>query len=388
MKTKREFLKLSALTGAGLLMPWKWGASSAFAAQEAGPKTKPRKDVGKYVVVDAQFHHLPLSVIEKIDKMTFETKEAIEHQERSRKDWAAGNPTTKKLSDLDGALRYMEECGINRAMIQMPSRVVAGMEICRVTNDGLAKAAKENPGKFIPLAAVSYLHGQESIDEAVRAKNELGLKGVSVITNERGITMDDPKLKPFFKKVSELQLPVFVHPPTQQRGLWGGTKYDMDGHISREYDVIKSFVEVLQGVLPEFPDLNFVFAHFGGGVPSLLGRIMSWYSPPKASGIPKKDIELPMTIKEFEESGYKDYFNKLLDRCYFDMAGTGGWLPEVKHAYAVLKPDRLNFASDYPHEMARAQDMKAYINGIKALKIPEEDKVKMLGGNMLRLCKV
>jgi len=105
--------------------------------------------------------------------------------------------------------------------------------------------------------------------------------------------LDDDQLKPFFRKVVELGLPLVVHPPTQERGLWGGTKYDMDGSVSREYEIVKCLVEVLCGVLPEFPDLNFLFAHYGGGVPSLLGRIMSWYTPPENSGIPKKEVYLP-----------------------------------------------------------------------------------------------
>lgn len=388
MKTKREFLKLSAMAGAGLLVPWEKSTGSVLAAQEAVSKNKPAKSAGKYVVVDAQLHFFPYNEIGRAD-MVFKTKEGKDYQAKMKKDIAAAKPVTKMLGDIDGTLRYMELCGIDKAMIMMPSRVGAGMEVCRLMNDGMAKAAKDNPGKFIPLAAVSYLHGQESLDEATRATNELGLKGIAVISNERGITLDDPQCKPFFKKIRELKQPVFIHPPTQQQGLWGGTKYNMDGHVSREYDIIKSFVEVLYGVLPEYPEVDFVFSHFAGGVPSLLGRIMSWYTPPEASGIPiNKKLELPMTLKEFDESGYKDYFNKLVDRCYFDMAGTGGWLAEVKHAHAVISPKRLAFGSDYPHEMSRAKDMKGYIDGIKALNLPEADKIDMLGGNMLRLCKV
>jgi predicted TIM-barrel fold metal-dependent hydrolase len=160
----------------------------------------------------------------------------------------------------------------------------------------------------------------------------------------------------------------------------------MSGSVSREYDIIKAFVEVLCGVLPEFPDLNFMFSHYGGGVPFLLGRIMSWYGPP-VKGIPKEKVGLPKTIREFEDYGLKKGFNELLDRIYYDMAGTGGWMPAVKQALMVLKPDRLCFATDYPFEMSRPADLKAYIAGIKRLDIPEKDKVNILGGNARRLFK-
>ena len=59
----------------------------------------------------------------------------------------------------------------------------------------------------------------------------------------------------------------------------------------------------------------------------------------------------------------------------------------LKQALMVLKPERICFGSDYPWEMARPSDLKAYINGIKRLDIPERDKVNILGGNVLRLFK-
>ena len=158
----------------------------------------------------------------------------------------------------------------------------------------------------------------------------------------------------------------------------------MHSSVSREYEIIKTFVEVLQGVLPEFPELKFLFAHYGGGVPFLLGRIMSWYFP-KNARMPKEKVGAPMTIKEFEDYGLEKGFSELLDRVYFDMAGTGGWMPAVKQAVLGIKPQRLCFATDYPFEMGRPADLKAYITAIQELDIPEDDKVGIFGGNVRRL---
>lgn len=353
----------------------------------SGEQSRTGQTLQNAVVVDAQFHHVPAAVYKKVDELNFTSPEGRKLQEKNRDPKTIAGKAHSLLQDLDATLRFMDAAGIDVAMIQMPSWSVAGMEVCRVLNNGLAKAAEQHPKRFLPLATCPYIFGQESIDELVRAKNELGFKGIAILSNQQGIRLDDEALKPFFKKVVALGLPVVVHPPTQEKGLWGGTKYGMDGSVSREYEIIKCFTEVLNGVLPDLPELNFVFAHYGGGVPSLLGRIMSWYFPPKAAGLPHREIEHPMTIAEFEEFGLKPYFDKLLDRIYFDMAGTGGWMPEVKHALAVLKPDRLCFGSDYPHEMSRVQDARGYIEGIKSLNIAGEDKAKMLGGNILRLFK-
>lgn len=47
-------------------------------------------------------------------------------------------------------------------------------------------------------------------------------------------------------------MPVFVH-PTIRTDLWGGDRCDMHTTISRQYDILKSFVELLYGVRPASP---------------------------------------------------------------------------------------------------------------------------------------
>jgi predicted TIM-barrel fold metal-dependent hydrolase len=316
--------------------------------------------------------------------MVFKTKGGKKLQERLND--PAHEIVYRKIFSAENAIRHMDACGMDMALLGNTSWIVAGLEVCKAINDGMAKVVKKYPDRFIPLAHVPYLEGRKALDELDRAVNDLGLKGVTVMTSMQGIQLHDKKLKPFWKKVSELGIPVEVH-PTIQKDIWGGEEFFMHSSVSREYEIIKTFVEVLMGVLPEFPDLKFLFAHYGGGVPFLLGRIMSWYFP-EDTPVPKKKIGVPMTIREFEDYGMKKGFNKLLDRVYFDMAGTGGWMPAVKQALMVLKPGRLCFATDRPGEMGRPADLKAYIRGIKQLDIPEKDKANILGGNLLRLFKV
>ena len=333
----------------------------------------------KYVIVDAEFHHVPWEAAKKAEGIS---GGEVNFQERVKKP----NIAYRKIFDIEILIRHMEACGVDMALIGLATWAEPGLEVCKAINDGLAKLMKQYPGKFIPLAHVPcFVEGQRAIDELERAINDLGLKGVTVVTSQRDIRLDDEQLKPFFKKVSQLRIPVAVH-PTVKAPIWGGEKYYMSGSVSREYDIIKAFVEVLFGVLPEFPDLNFLISHYGGGVPFLLGRIMSWYTP-ENGGIPKEKIGLPKTIREFEDYGLEKGFNKLLDRIYFNMAGTGGWMTAVKQALLAIKPDRLCFATDYPFEMSRPADLKAYIAGMKRLDIPEQDKAKILGGNTRKLFK-
>jgi aminocarboxymuconate-semialdehyde decarboxylase len=333
----------------------------------------------KYMVVDTEFHHIPWTAAQKAKGLP---------DGDLKFNSIVQNPDVayQKVFDIQGCVRHMEECGVDMALIGLGTWTVADLETCRTINDELAKLVQTYPGKFIPMAHVPYLEGRPALDELERSITELGLKGVTVSTSQGETRLDDERLIPFFKKVSELSIPVLVH-PSVRIPIWGGDKYFMSGGVSREYDIIKALVEVLCGVLPEFPDLTFIFSHYGGGAPFLLGRIMSWYTP-KNTRIPKEMIGKPKTYDQFVDYGLKESFDAAFDKIYFNVAGTGGWMPALKQALMVLKPERLCFGSDYPWEMGRASDLKAYINAIERMELPEEAKKKILGGNMLELFKM
>jgi predicted TIM-barrel fold metal-dependent hydrolase len=337
------------------------------------------------VVVDAHFHHVPLSVFKTLDDSAVSDPEALRLQAKNRDPGYMASRANSLLRDLDATLRFMDTAGIDIAMLQMPSWSVAGLEICRMLNNGLAQVWRDVPKRFLPIATVPYVHGQSSLDELTRAREELGFKGVSILTSQANTRLDDPSLRAYFRKAAALGLVILVHPPTQAKGLWGGTTWNIDCSLSRQYENVKCFAEVLHGLLPEVDGLWFLFSHLGGGVPSFLGRIKSWYRPPPQAGIDTSHIEMPMSSWEFDEFGLSSYFDSLMDHCWFDMAGTGGVLAQVPHAMSVLRSDRLAFGTDYPHEFSRARDARAYLSGIVNLVPDPKTRAALLGGNVLSL---
>ncbi len=332
----------------------------------------------KYTIVDAHNHYIPREAAAKANAGGEVT---------SKGRGLNPNIGQRRVFDIEANLRHMEDCGVDMAVLALANWLGTGLPACQAINDGYAKLMKDYPGRFIPVAHVPYQDGAVALTELDRAINVLGLKGVTALTSIRDITLDSEAMFPLYEKVSQMDLPIVVH-PTVKQPLWGGVKYDMSSSVSREYEIAKSVVEVMQGVLPRYPDLKFLFAHYGGGMPALKGRVMSWFRLPPEADVPEENREVPRTIREVEDFQVMKTFNKYFDKIYFDMAGFGGWMPIAKVALMAIKRNRLCFGTDYPFEFRRPGDLKAYIAAIKKLEIPDKEKESLLGGNVLKLFKV
>jgi predicted TIM-barrel fold metal-dependent hydrolase len=99
-------------------------------------------------------------------------------------------------------------------LIGQATWTIASLDVCKIINDELAREAASCPGRFIPLAHVPPLDGQKAMDELDRAVNELGMKAIIAVTTsqQQGVTIDDERMKPFFRKVADLRVPVVAHP--------------------------------------------------------------------------------------------------------------------------------------------------------------------------------
>lgn len=334
----------------------------------------------KWLVIDAHTHYLPQEAVAKAGTGGGFDYSALLSGEMSI--------PYKRIQDIEGILRIMEGAGVDMAVLNNASWGAQGLEVCKALNDGYAKATRDYPGKFIACGHITLQPGQETVDEVERCINELGLKGMSVVSSLPEVTLDSPELWPIYEKIDQLGVPIVVH-PTVRFPLWGGgEKYEMRRTISREYDIAKATVEVMYGVLKDFPNLKFLMPHYGGGMPGLKGRQRAWFEP-EGWDIPAEIQNCPKTPRELDELGLPKAFDELFDKLYFDMAGSGaGWIPAIKAALLTMSTDRMCFGTDYPYDMHTAGDIKSFIDNIKQLDIPETDKRLMLGENIKKLFKV
>ncbi len=287
-----------------------------------------------------------------------------------------------ELCDAEEQLRIMDAVGIDVAVLSMAvsnddPRIA--LEECRVWNDEVAKLVQRYPKRFVGLAPVPPLGGEGALAELDRAVKDLGLSGVVIRSQASGLSMDSKELYPFYERVLRLGVPLFIHPSGVQMGMSIlDAPYDLYRSVGRELDLIVATTRIiLSGVLDDFPELQLVISHKGGGIAALKERIEYQLGSSESPGTRPKGTSNRMP--------FDTHFNKI----YFNLAGHHGGMNSVRCALTSIRPSRLVFGTDYPQEFSEdPTKIKTYIENIRKLELDEESKELMLGGNARRLLKM
>ena len=134
----------------------------------------------------------------------------------SSEQWVAESPIT----DIgERRLAWMDENGVDMQVLSYgdntPSDLPAkeSVALCRLANDYLAEHCQKHPDRFAGFAILPVDAPKEAAKEAVRAVNELGLKGISFKATYRGEEFfDNQRFTPIFEAIAELNVPMMFHP--------------------------------------------------------------------------------------------------------------------------------------------------------------------------------
>lgn len=321
------------------------------------------------MVIDFQHHYVPEDLARKkglySDKLAFAKEGDIPRMTMH-----------SKLYDPEVQLRDMAEAGVDVSVLSCLLGWEAPLNECQLINDKLAELQRKYPGRFVGLAQAPVVEGGDALKEIDRAIRELGLRGVTVTSQIKGLPLDSPKLYGFYEKVSELDVPIFVHPALLPKGYELFKDYDLGRILGREVDLAVATTRIIAGgVLERFPELKFVIGHFGGGIAAVKDRLIV------------KGHRLGSLKRSFEE-----YFGML----YFDIAGFEGGTTALGCALLGIRPERLVFATDYPQDFTGLNSdpgkgnvaIRTYIEQVKKLDLDEQVKEGILGGTAARLLKI
>lgn len=170
-------------------------------------------------------------------------------------------------------MTVVSSMGIHSDLDGLPADMAR--EGARIVNEAWAGAQRKHPGRFYAAAAVPLQDVDAALAELDHAIGELGLLGVSIPGSVDGEPLDSPRLEPFWARVEQLGVPMFLH-PTDGALVSSMRGYDNALYLSlgRVVDSsVAAFRLVLSGAFDRHPRLRLLHFHAGGVLPYAAGRL-------------------------------------------------------------------------------------------------------------------
>jgi aminocarboxymuconate-semialdehyde decarboxylase len=188
--------------------------------------------------------------------------------------------------DVERRLAEMDRVGIDRQMLSPnPLTFLGGVEpapaidFARAANDAMAELIAAHPARLLGAAQLPMQDPDAAIGELERAVGELGLVA-GYIGTDYGTTPDDRRFDDFYRRVVELDVPLFIHGVTNDgRGPVADARlrrFGLDLIVGYTYEeTLAASAFVLGGVLDRHPDLDVCLSHGGGAIAFLAQRFDS-----------------------------------------------------------------------------------------------------------------
>jgi predicted TIM-barrel fold metal-dependent hydrolase len=297
--------------------------------------------------------------------------------------------STPTVYDLEHRFRIMDLYNDYRQVITISAPGIEeftdearGVDLAKLGNDELAELVSKYPDRFLAGVACLPMNNMDAaLKEADRAINQLHLKGVQVYTPVNGKPLDSPEFLPLFKKMSEYDLPIWMHP----RRLQNYPDYKTENSsLYRVFSVFGWPIEttiamtrlVFSGILEKHPNLKIITHHCGGMIPYFRERVIGSYDRIFQNGQDKGNSGLTKHHIEY----YKMFYN--------DTAINGN-TSALMCAYELFGADHLLFATDMPFDTEYgARNMRQVSEAIEKMSISKEEKKQIFEGNARKLLRL
>src|SRR3990172_2714779 len=123
----------------------------------------------------------------------------------------------KAIFDIEGVMEEQRKAGVDITVfgnnwIRTPDGANP-FEVVKQFNEFAAEVTAKYPKNFLGLACSMPFGDDRILKETERAVREYSLKGIMVNSSVNGEYLDSPPAVPFFELVTDLNVPLFVHPP-------------------------------------------------------------------------------------------------------------------------------------------------------------------------------
>jgi 2,3-dihydroxybenzoate decarboxylase len=287
-----------------------------------------------------------------------------------------------RLVDFDNMrLQVMDQTGIDIAVLSLTGPGVQhltdtslAVKLAHKVNDELAERIAKKPDRFRGFAHVAMQDPMAAAKELDRCVNQLQFVGALINGQTNGHYYDEEQFYPFWEKVEELDVPVYLHPETSFQlpqsynnhpeldgAFWGWT-VETATHALRL---------ITSGLFDRFSNLKIILGHMGETLPYLLWRLNSRWEIMKYT---KKIKRLPADyIKENFYVTTSGMFANAPLMCAIQEMGEDHVMFSVDYPYES-SDDAAHFISNAPLSKA-VREKVAYKNAQSLLKIHSENSV-------------
>ncbi|MCK5082992.1 MAG: amidohydrolase family protein, partial [Candidatus Omnitrophica bacterium] len=267
-------------------------------------------------------------------------------------------------SDLNRQLSLMDECGIEKSLLLYPTsdahlNMGGWQNVCQAYNPTIADIVKAHEGRFIG-AGILPADSPEQFEEELKRIHDLGLKVLTLASSYEGVYLDDERFLPVYEFARDHNMPIHVHP--QIMNPIGESRVKdplLTPVLEYVFDVSMCIGKMMMsGTFAQFPEVKFIFAHYGGVLPFVKERFDNTYMMLRKRNFVKDLSKLP-----------GDYFRNL----YFDMSGTKS-RAALQGTLEVTDASHILFGSDFPAN----QNIRQSIAVIQDASFSDEDKAKIM----------
>jgi len=251
------------------------------------------------------------------------------------------------LEDSEQRIATMDAAGIDLFVLSQTSPGVqiekdprVAVQRAREANDYLQGQIELHPDRYRGFAHLAMQDVQAAGDELERCVKDLSFVGALINGNTNGVYLDDDRYLPFWERVVELDVPIYIHPadPYVQPYVLEGYSVMQGAVWGWSVDNSCHFLRLLfSGLFDRFPGLTIILGHMGETLPFFAWRLDSRYAA-------MNDQDKPRLNKK-----PSDYFRSNL------IITTTGVCQDsaLQCALAELGEDRVLFSVDYPYEVAQ-----------------------------------
>jgi aminocarboxymuconate-semialdehyde decarboxylase len=251
-----------------------------------------------------------------------------------------GGQWDRKMGDLGENLADLNAAGMDIGVLQ-PTQTLffywtepaAAAELARMVNEFTSQEVRKRPAQWIGLATLPLQETELAVRELSHAVKNLGLRGVVTGSNVNGRSFDEEAFLPFFAKVEELGVPIFIH-PSNPAGIERIRNYYLANFLGLPLEsAITAAHLVFGGVLDRFPNLKICLSHAGGVLPFLVGR-----------------LEHGQSVRPEAQDRCRHPFSYYLKNFFVD---TITFRPDtLRFVLELMPPGHVFLGTDYPYDMA------------------------------------